>query len=57
MNKRMNLMYIAAAADGAEEKKLSMEYLMQSVLLVGIVVLMFVGMLIWTKWSKKRRRK
>ncbi|MEC0248976.1 hypothetical protein ACI48J_19380 [Paenibacillus chitinolyticus] len=54
---RMDLMYIAAAAGDSGKSKLSMEYLMQSVLLVIIVVIMFVIMLVWSKWSKKRRRK
>ncbi|MFS0837521.1 hypothetical protein [Paenibacillus sp. 1P03SA] len=54
---QMDLMYIAAAAGNSGESKLSMEYLMQSVLLVIIVVVMFVVMLAWSKWSKKRRRK
>ncbi|EPD82311.1 hypothetical protein HMPREF1207_04138 [Paenibacillus sp. HGH0039] len=53
----MDLMYIAAAAGDSGKSKLSMEYLMQSVLLVIIVVIMFVIMLVWSKWSKKRRRK
>ncbi|WP_268957615.1 hypothetical protein [Paenibacillus albiflavus] len=36
---------------------LSLEYVMQAVLLIFIVIVFFGGMIIWTKIRKKRRQK
>jgi len=39
------------------EKTLSLEYVMQAVVLIVIVAVTFVGMIAWNKWRSKRRRK
>lgn len=41
----------------SKQEGLNMEYIGQSMLLIVIVVVTFVGILLWTKWRNKRRRK
>lgn len=40
----------------AEEKDLSLEYPMQALTLLIVLVFTFVGMYYWAKWNKKKRR-
>jgi hypothetical protein len=40
----------------AEQTGISLEYVMQALTLIFVVALTFAGMLIWSKWSKKKRR-
>ncbi|MCR8643828.1 hypothetical protein NV379_14325 [Paenibacillus sp. N1-5-1-14] len=39
------------------EKTVSWEYVSQAMLLVVLVIVFFVGMLLWTKWQKRKGRK
>jgi hypothetical protein len=39
-----------------DDEKVKLEYVMQAILLLFLVVCTFMGMLAWTKWRKRGRR-